>query len=70
LTISATLLAFLANGLASYAPTQSLAWLQWIAGLLDCLEDAALLSILFHGATDRTAEIARLCAIGKFALLG
>jgi hypothetical protein len=46
-----------------------LAWQQWIAGLLDCAEDAALLKILFHGASDGAAEIACACAIGKFGLV-
>jgi hypothetical protein len=46
-----------------------LAWMQWTAGLLDCTENAALLRILFHQATDGLAEIARWSALGKFGLL-
>ncbi len=47
-----------------------LAWMQWIAGLLDCTENVALLRILFHEALDSLAQIARLSALGKFGLLG
>jgi hypothetical protein len=47
-----------------------LASLQCIAGLLDCSENAALLRILLVGATDTAAGVARMCAIGKFSLLG
>jgi hypothetical protein len=45
------------------------AWLQWVAGLLDCTENAALLVILFRGASDRVAAIARMSSLGKFGLL-
>jgi hypothetical protein len=44
------------------------AWLQWLAGLLDCIENVALIRILFHGATDTLAWISRWCAIPKFTL--
>jgi hypothetical protein len=47
-----------------------LAWLQWIAGLLDCAENAALLTILFRGESDGLALLARTSALGKFGLLG
>lgn len=46
-----------------------LAWLQWAAGLLDCTENAFLLAILFHGASDGAAQIARWSALAKFGLL-
>lgn len=45
-----------------------IAWLQWLAGLLDCFENAALIRILFHGATDTLAHLSRYCAIPKFTL--
>ena len=35
------------------------AWLQWLAGALDCIEDASLLRMLFHGPLDAAARIAR-----------
>ena len=44
------------------------AWLQWLAGILDCIENAALIKILFHGPTDTLALISRWCAIPKFTL--
>jgi hypothetical protein len=47
-----------------------LAWLQWTVGLLDCTENASLLGILFRGASDSLARIARSSALGKFGLLG
>ena len=45
-----------------------IAWLQWLAGILDCIENAALIRILFHGPTDTLALISRWCAIPKFTL--
>jgi hypothetical protein len=45
-----------------------IAWLQWLAGVLDCIENAALIKILFAGPTDTLAQISRWCAIPKFAL--
>jgi hypothetical protein len=44
-----------------------IAWLQWLAGILDAIENAALIKILFHGPTDTLALISRWCAIPKFA---
>jgi hypothetical protein len=44
------------------------AWLQWLAGVLDCIENAAMMKILFHGPTDMLAQISRWCAIPKFTL--
>ena len=46
-----------------------LAWLQGVAGALDCTEDASLLVMLFHGASNRAAAVARFSACGKFGLL-
>jgi hypothetical protein len=48
----------------------SLAWLPLGAGLLDCIENAALLSIVFGGALEGSADVARWSATGKFGLLG
>ena len=45
------------------------AWLQWLAGALDCVEDASLLKMLFRGPSDLAAGIARISASGKFGLL-
>lgn len=44
------------------------AWLQWLAGVLDCIENAAMMKILFNGPTDTLAQISRWCAIPKFTL--
>jgi hypothetical protein len=44
------------------------AWLQWLAGVLDCIENAAMMKVLFHGPTDMLAQISRWCAIPKFTL--
>ena len=46
----------------------AIAWLQWLAGILDAVENAALIKILFHGPTDLLADISRYCAIPKFIL--
>ena len=46
-----------------------LAWLQWLAGALDCVENASLLTMLFSGPSDSVARIARVSALGKFGLL-
>lgn len=47
----------------------TLAWGQWAAALLDALENLALIKLLIGGAAAVWPEFARLCAIGKFALL-
>lgn len=44
------------------------AWLQWLAGVLDCIENAAMMKILFDGPSDTLAQISRWCAIPKFTL--
>jgi hypothetical protein len=44
------------------------AWLQWLAGILDCIENAAMMKILFNSPTDTLAQISRWCAIPKFTL--
>jgi hypothetical protein len=44
-----------------------IAWLQWLAGILDAIENAALIKILFHAPSDTLALISRWCAMPKFA---
>jgi hypothetical protein len=44
------------------------AWLQWLAGILDCIENLAMMKILFDAPTDTLAQISRWCAIPKFTL--
>lgn len=46
-----------------------LAWGQWLAALLDVLEDIALLIILFSSVTAPWPQIAMWCAIFKFSLV-
>jgi hypothetical protein len=46
-----------------------IAWLQWLAGALDCTEDAFLLHMLFSGPSDAAAQIARVSSVSKFGLL-
>lgn len=43
-----------------------LAWLQWVGGVLDGVEDAALLAIL--GGDPGWAPVARACALPKFVI--
>jgi len=46
-----------------------LAWGQWLAALLDGVENAVLWGILSDGATSPWPQVARWCAIVKFALV-
>ncbi len=46
-----------------------LAWGQWLAALLDAVENAALLVILLDTPAAPWPQIARWCAICKFALI-
>lgn len=46
-----------------------LAWGQWLAALLDVLEDIALLIILFSSVTAPWPQLAKWCAISKFSLV-
>lgn len=46
-----------------------LAWLQWLAGLLDAVENAALIGILKGHVASPLPEIAFWCAAPKFAIV-
>jgi|SRR5919199_930174 hypothetical protein len=46
-----------------------LAWGQWLAALLDVVENLALVSILFGYGTDFSPQISKWCAITKFGLI-
>jgi hypothetical protein len=47
----------------------SLAWGQWIAAALDAVENIALATILLGGLAHPWPELARWCALFKFALI-
>ena len=47
-----------------------IAWAQWVAGLLDAGENTGLLFVLFVSPGSPWPELARLCAIPKFLLVG
>lgn len=46
-----------------------LAWGQWLAALLDILENIALVIILFDPVKTNWSQLAKLCAISKFSLV-
>lgn len=46
-----------------------LAWGQWAAAILDGLENIGLILVLLGSAAAPWPELARFCALGKFALL-
>ncbi len=46
-----------------------LAWGQWLAAALDALENVALAILLLQGLAHGWPELARLCAVLKFALI-
>lgn len=46
-----------------------LVWGQWLAALLDVVENLALMNILFGSVTTSLVQIARWCAISKFSLI-
>jgi hypothetical protein len=46
-----------------------LAWGQWVAALLDIVENIALMIILFGSVTSTLAQLAKWCAISKFGLI-
>jgi hypothetical protein len=46
-----------------------LAWTQWLAALLDVVENVALLSILFGMAAVPWPQVARWCALIKFTIV-
>jgi hypothetical protein len=47
-----------------------LAWALWLAALLDCIENFALINILLGSQQAAFALIARWCAIPKFLIVG
>ena len=47
-----------------------LAWAQWVAGLLDAVENAALLRMLQGRLEQPWPRIAQTCAVPKFAIVG
>jgi len=64
----------LADRVAGRAPRwaragEVLAWALPLAGLLDAVENSALLRVLGSGASDAAAGLARACALPKFALV-
>lgn len=46
-----------------------LAWGQWLAALLDVVENIALISILFDFGMNVSPQVAKWCAIPKFGLI-
>jgi hypothetical protein len=48
---------------------RALAWLQWVAGALDAIENAALLGILKGHVASPLPEISYWCATPKFAIV-
>ena len=46
-----------------------LAWVQWLAAVLDAIENYALITMLFGSVTSPWPQIAYWCAIIKFALV-
>ena len=47
-----------------------LSWSQLIAGLLDGIENLALIQLLFHSQNDFYPALAKYCAITKFIIIG
>jgi hypothetical protein len=47
-----------------------LAWAQWLAALLDCVENYALIQILLGAQQEVLPVIAAWCAVPKFAIVG
>lgn len=46
-----------------------LAWGQWLAALLDVVENLALMNVLFGSVTTFLVQLAKWCAIFKFSLI-
>ena len=44
------------------------AWLMWVAGILDVVENLCMLGMLTAGASAILARVAQLCAAAKFAI--
>ena len=47
-----------------------IAWLPFVAGVLDCAENYSLIQLLFGAQEEFFAVVARWCAIPKFTLIG
>jgi hypothetical protein len=47
----------------------ALARAMWVAGILDLIEDAGLLTMLYGRITDTIARVTTLCASAKYAIL-
>jgi hypothetical protein len=47
-----------------------LAWALWLAALLDCVENYALISLLLGSQQSAYAAIAQWCAVPKFMIVG
>ena len=47
-----------------------LAWAIWLAALLDCIENYALINLLLGSQQTSFAALAQWCAIPKFAIVG
>jgi hypothetical protein len=47
-----------------------IAWAMWLAALLDCIENYALINLLFGSPQAVFAALAQWCAIPKFLLVG
>lgn len=48
----------------------ALAWAQWFAALLDCVENYALIHVLLGSQQEVLPVIAAWCAVPKFAIVG
>lgn len=48
---------------------RNLSWGQWLAAILDAIENLGLTLVLLNNAASPWPEIARWCALSKFALL-
>ncbi|HYY99504.1 MAG TPA: hypothetical protein VE642_12965 [Pyrinomonadaceae bacterium] len=61
--------AFFAEGSAEYEAALLIAWLPWVAGLLDVVENCAMLKMIggFEGET--LPRLARWCATVKFGIV-
>lgn len=62
----------IATALLQGAPTpwrRRLAWGQWLAALLDAVENVGLLVLLTGAPSDSAAKVATVCAVPKFALV-
>lgn len=60
---------FQAHGLPLGSAGILLVWGQWLAALLDAIENVALVTILFGFVRDPWPQVAKWCAIPKFGLV-